>query len=176
MLLVAAAGNEAQKGNPVEYPAAHLQPVGSNGVGGYGLSVGASTITGARAAFSNHGSYISLAAPGRRGLRRDLEGFVAASTTRASTLPGSAKGLYGYNSGTSFAAPQVAGAAALVWAANPSLSSRQVADILKQTASGGGAVEPGARVRRDQRRGRGRGRAQHARRLAPADKFNDTAG
>jgi subtilisin family serine protease len=42
-------------------------------------------------------------------------------------------------SGTSFAAPQVAGAAALVWAANPSLTARQVADILKTTASGHGA-------------------------------------
>ena len=57
-------------------------------------------------------------------------------------LPGSAKGLYGYSSGTSFAAPQVAGAAALVWAANRALSSRQVADILKQTASGGGGWNP----------------------------------
>ena len=52
VLVVAAAGNEAQRGT-VEYPAALLQPVGSNGVGGYGLAVGASTISGARAAFSN---------------------------------------------------------------------------------------------------------------------------
>ena len=33
-LLVAAAGNERESGNPAEYPAALLQPVGSNGVGG----------------------------------------------------------------------------------------------------------------------------------------------
>ncbi len=47
VLLVAAAGNEAQNGNPVEYPAALLQPVGSNGIGGIGLAVGASTMLGA---------------------------------------------------------------------------------------------------------------------------------
>lgn len=141
VLVVAAAGNEALTGNPVEYPAANLQPVDSNGVGGYGLAVGASTIAGARAEFSNHGSYISLAAPGE-------EVFAAVSKDSSPleyprvTLPGSAKGLYGYSSGTSFAAPQVAGAAALVWAANPALSSRQVADILKQTASGGGQWNP----------------------------------
>src|SRR5439155_4777483 len=64
VLLVAAAGNEYGAGNPVEYPAALLQPVGSNGAGGTGLSVGASTPAGTRAGFSNTGSYISLAAPG----------------------------------------------------------------------------------------------------------------
>jgi hypothetical protein len=141
VLIVAAAGNEAQKGNPVEYPAAHLQPVGSNGVGGYGLSVGASTSTGARAGFSNHGSYISLAAPGQ-----EVFGAISKDSSPLDyprvRLPGSAKGLYGYSSGTSFAAPQVAGAAALVWAANRALSSRQVAEILKQTASGGGSWNP----------------------------------
>ena len=141
VLVVAAAGNEAQRGNPVEYPAAHLQPVGSNGVGGYGLSVGATTITGARAAFSNHGSYISLAAPGE-----DVFGALSKDSSPKEwprvALPGSTKGLYGYSSGTSFAAPQVAGAAAIVWGANPSLSSRQVADILKQTASGKGQWNP----------------------------------
>lgn len=141
VLLVAAAGNEALQGNPTSYPAALLQPVNSNGVGGYGLSVGASTITGARAEFSNHGSYISLAAPGE-------DVFAAISKDSSPkhyprvALPGSTKGLYGYSSGTSFSAPQVAGAAALVWAANSSLSSRQVADILKQTASGGGQWNP----------------------------------
>jgi subtilisin family serine protease len=56
-------------------------------------------------------------------------------------LPGSA-GRYGYGTGTSFSAPQVAGAAALVWAANPYLSARGVATILKQTASGSASWTP----------------------------------
>src|SRR5207244_11176525 len=64
VLIVAAAGNEFRDGNPVEYPAALLQPNGSDGRGGSGLSVGASTQKGERAYFSNTGSYISLAAPG----------------------------------------------------------------------------------------------------------------
>jgi subtilisin family serine protease len=59
-----------------------------------------------------------------------------------SPLPGSQSGLYGYSSGTSFSAPQVAGAAALVWAANPQLTAQQVAQILKQTASGQGRWTP----------------------------------
>jgi len=141
VLVVAAAGNEAQRGNPVEYPAALLQPVGSNGVGGYGLAVGASTISGARAPFSNHGSYVSLAAPGQNVFGAISKDASPKQWPRVA-LPGSAKGFYGYSSGTSFAAPQVAGAAALVWAANGALSARQVADILKQTASGGGQWNP----------------------------------
>jgi subtilisin family serine protease len=40
--------------------------------------------------------------------------------------------------GTSFAAPVVTGAAALVWTANPRLTARQVVSILTETASGGG--------------------------------------
>jgi serine protease len=47
--------------------------------------------------------------------------------------------LYGFASGSSFAAPEVAGAAALVWAANPALGAQQVAQLLKATASGHGA-------------------------------------
>jgi subtilisin family serine protease len=141
VLLVAAAGNEAERGNPVEYPAAFLQPVGSNGQGGIGLAVGASTMSGGRASFSNTGSYVSLAAPGE-----DVFGAVSKDSSPnvfpRVQLPGSSSGLYGYNSGTSFSAPQVAGAAALVWGANPQLSSRQVADILKSTASGHGAWNP----------------------------------
>ena len=141
VLVVAAAGNEAQRGNPVEYPAALLQPVGSNGVGGEGLAVGASTIGGTRAAFSNFGSYVSLAAPGHNVFGALSKDSSARMWPRVK-LPGSATGLYGYSSGTSFAAPQVAGAAALVWAANPALSARQVADVLKRTASGAGQWNP----------------------------------
>ena len=141
VLLVAAAGNEYQEGNPVEYPAALLQPVGSNGEGGFGLSVAASTMAGTRAPFSNTGSYISLAAPGHQ---------VFAAVSRHSSpkhfprvkLPGSSSGFYGYGSGTSYSAPQVAGAAALVWGANSTLSARQVMEILKATASGKGQWNP----------------------------------
>ena len=140
-LVVAAAGNEFGVGNPVEYPAALLQPVGSDGAGGAGLSVGASTQTGTRARFSNTGSWISLAAPGENVLG-DLSSLSPASMYPRSPLPGSQSGVYGYSSGTSFAAPQVAGAAALVWAANPQLTAQQVAQILKQTASGGGRWTP----------------------------------
>jgi subtilisin family serine protease len=128
-LLVAAAGNDALGGNPVEYPAAIVQPLGSDGVGGVGLVVGASDALGARAPFSESGSFISLAAPG-----------VSVLGAVASSAQG---GLYGVASGTSFAAPQVAGAAALVWGANPGLTAKQVADFLKQTASGNGTWTPG---------------------------------
>jgi subtilisin family serine protease len=139
VLVVAAAGNDALTGNPPEYPAAYLQPLGSNGSGGLGLSVAASDSGGAAARFSESGSFISLAAPGA-GV------FGALAPLSSPTLfPRSASvagGLFGYASGTSFAAPQVAGAAALVWAANPVLSPAEVTDILKQTASGHGVWTP----------------------------------
>ena len=140
-LLVAAAGNEYDEGNPIEYPAAALQPPGSNGQGGFGLSVAASTISGTRAFFSNTGSQISLAAPGEH-VFGGIAGTSAQDWWPRYALPGSQEGLYGWSSGTSFASPEVAGAAALVWAANPSLTAQQVAATLKATASGNGKWNP----------------------------------
>jgi subtilisin family serine protease len=141
VLLVAAAGNEYEEGNPVEYPAAALQPLGSKGQGGFGLAVAASTLSGKRAFFSNTGTQISLAAPGEK-----VFGAIAAGSSRQdwprSPLPGAIAGLYGWSSGTSFSTPEVAGAAALVWAANPALTAQQVAGILKATASGRGRWNP----------------------------------
>ncbi len=137
-LLVAAVGNSYTSGNPVEYPAALLQPVGSRGVGGRGLAVAASTRSGARASFSSTGTHVSLAAPGEA-VFSALSGSSAAFRYPRVALPGSTGGLYGYGSGTSFAAPQVAGAAALVWAANPQLRADEVASLLEQSASGQGS-------------------------------------
>lgn len=141
VLLVAAVGNEAQDGNPVEYPAALLQPPGSNGVGGRGLAVAASTLSGGHASFSNSGSHVSLSAPGEN-VFADVSTASPADRYPRVSLPGSSAGLYGFASGTSFAAPQVTGAAALVWAANPSLSAEQVASLLEATASGHGTWNP----------------------------------
>jgi subtilisin family serine protease len=141
VLLVAAAGNEFAEGNPVEYPAALLQPVGSNGRDGVGLAVAASTTAGDRAPFSNTGSHLSLAAPGQ-----NVFGAIASSAPfgpyQRVQLPHSTRGAYGFASGTSFSAPQVSGAAALVMAANPFLSAAEVAEILKESASGHGSWTP----------------------------------
>ncbi len=137
VLLVASIGNGYLRGNAVEYPAALLQPVGSNGVGGRGLAVGASTPQGARAPFSSTGSHVSLAAPGT-GVFSAVSTASSPSNYPRTALAGSVGGVYGFNSGTSFASPQVAGAAAVVWAANPALRAEDVASILEQTASGQG--------------------------------------
>ena len=139
-LVVAATGNDYENGNPVQYPAALLQPVGSRGRGGRGLVGAAAPRGGPRPRFSGTANDVSVAAPGDRVL-----GALSALSSPASfprvQLPGTA-GLYGYGTGTSYAAPQVAGAAALVWAANPALSAEDVAGIIEATASGGGRWTP----------------------------------
>ena len=122
-LVVTAAGNDYGMGNPVEYPAALVQPVGSNGGGSKGLVVAAEA-EGSRASFSGSGSWISLAAPGVK-----VYGAIGRRT-------------HGYGDGTSFSTAEVSGAAALVWAANPSLSAQRVARILEETASGDGRWTP----------------------------------
>jgi len=101
-VIIAAAGNDGSS-NVRQYPAAE---------GAYGLlAVGASTSAQRVAAFSNTGSWVGVAAPG--------EGI-------SSALPG---GLYGTWSGTSMAAPLVAGTAALIRSRTPSLPAK---DVIRQ--------------------------------------------
>ncbi len=82
----------------------------------YVLTVGATTADDILASWSCTGNNTDLAAPG--------QGII--TTTRG--------GGYGSWAGTSFSAPIVAAAAALVISMNPSLSASQVQEILKQTA------------------------------------------
>jgi len=127
VLLVAAAGNTGEGGNVPSYPGAL--------VGAHGIAVASSTATGTHASFSTAGRYVSLAAPGVRVLGATTAGAPTSSFPRADIASG---GLYAYGTGTSYSAPQVAGAAALVWAADPSLSVEGVIRILERTASHGG--------------------------------------
>jgi subtilisin family serine protease len=104
--VVAAAGNEHELGNPTNYPA-NLPGV---------IGVGSVSSDFRRSAFSNTGAYVDLVAPGE-----DIR----------STYPGAS---WMWASGTSMAAPFVSAAAALVRAANPTLSASRVASMLFSTA------------------------------------------
>ncbi|MCL4458475.1 MAG: S8 family serine peptidase [Chloroflexi bacterium] len=107
-LLVAAAGNNGS--STLFYPAS-LEHV---------ISVAATDQNDARAYFSQYNAYVDVAAPG---------------VGIASTFPCSmASYPYALGSGTSQAAPHVAGLAALVWSVNPNLSNDQVEQIIENTA------------------------------------------
>lgn len=143
VLPVAAAGNEREEGNPIEYPAAALG--GYRGRVGMGLSVGATRPNGQPASFSNSNDYVSLAAPGA-GVRGCDDGvFSTVSTTPVAMFDASEEcaplftsgfggGRYGYSEGTSFATPVVSGVAALAWQAEPRLQSEQVGHVLMRSA------------------------------------------
>jgi subtilisin family serine protease len=118
VVVVAAAGNSQPGQGPSSEP---LYPAAYPGV----LSVAASTDGGAvdptnggpALDFSEYGNAANIAAPGIGVLSTWWDGN------------------YAVESGTSFSAPLVAAAAALVLAANPSLSGPQVTTLLRQTAS-----------------------------------------
>jgi len=80
------------------------------------ITVGAVDRTKAPAPFTNRGPQVDLAAPG---------------VDVVSVVPG---GVPVRSSGTSFAAPHVAGTAALLWALDKDLSPEGVAEILRLTA------------------------------------------
>ncbi|PLR77416.1 peptidase S8 [Bacillus sp. V3-13] len=104
VVMVAAAGND--NSNQPSFPAAYPQV----------LSVSAVNYDGNRADFSNYGDYIDIAAPG-----------VYIPSTYVHNQ-------YVALSGTSMAAPHVAGLAGLILSANPELSNREVMNIIKTSA------------------------------------------
>ncbi|MGW0537497.1 type VII secretion-associated serine protease mycosin [Streptomyces sp. NPDC003032] len=106
-VVVASAGNDGLGGNVKKtYPASY------EGV----LAVAASDRNNERAPFSQSGEFVGVAAPG---------------VDMVSTVPG---GGHCADNGTSFAAPYVAGVAALLKAKHPNWTTRQITAQIKQTA------------------------------------------
>ncbi|WP_410810286.1 type VII secretion-associated serine protease mycosin [Micromonospora sp. 067-2] len=106
VVLVAAAGNLHDNGDPRPFPAAY------DGV----LGVGAIGADGGRAAFSQTGAYVDLVAPGSEVL---------------AAAPGQG---HQKVEGTSYAAPFVAATAALLREYRPELTAAQVAERIVDTA------------------------------------------
>jgi subtilisin family serine protease len=125
VLLVASAGNAAQDGNPVSYPAS---------CDGY-VSVGATTPTDAWAPFSIHNGLVDLSAPGVAVPSTIPPGLAGMSDDPAT--PG-----YGPADGTSMAAPHVAGLAALLFAQHPEWTAAEVEARMEETAVDLGARGP----------------------------------
>ena len=102
VVVVAAGGNSGGSGNPIVYPAAFPTVLG----------VGAITTGEARPSWASFGSWIDLAAPGQSVVSTNRTGGVSSG------------------SGTSYSAPIVAAAAALVTRHVPSASAATVRSLL----------------------------------------------
>jgi hypothetical protein len=110
-LVVAAAGNDGLSGSPENFPAfyAHV------------LTVGATNENGRVAGFSTASPTLDLVAPGVR--------IPVAQPTLVQPEG------YTVESGTSFAAPIVSGAAAWVWTRRPELDNTQLFELMRRSAT-----------------------------------------
>ncbi|MFV0392711.1 MAG: S8 family serine peptidase [Paludibacteraceae bacterium] len=104
VLIVCASGND--NFTAVNYPASHPNV----------LAVGGTNNSNKRASFSNYGNLLDIVAPAENIYSTDLDDS------------------YSFDSGTSFAAPQITGIAALVFTVRPDLTGQQVKDVIEQTA------------------------------------------
>lgn len=118
-VVVIAAGNDNS-------PSVYFSPGNCTGI----VTVAANDRAGKRTSYSNYGPGIDVAAPGG-----DLtsEADQILSTLNTGTR-GPSGPTYGYKPGTSMATPYVAGVAALILERKPSLTSDQVAAILRNSA------------------------------------------
>jgi subtilisin family serine protease len=116
VLVVIAAGNERQQGavRPSEPAFAAVRDLG--------IAVGAVNQLGMLADFSNPAG------------NQTLDYVTAPGVDIFSTYSSNRQQSYSFSSGTSFAAPYVAGIAALMLSANPTLTPAQIEFILTQTA------------------------------------------
>jgi len=110
-LVVAAAGNDGDRGSPQSYPADQEHV----------LTVGATDQADAAADFSTVSPNVDLAAPGT-----DIVGAVP--------LTADPSGFMTQLDGTSFSAPIVSAAAAWIWTVRPTLDWTQLYELLRSTA------------------------------------------
>lgn len=110
VLVVVAAGNSFEDGNPVEYPAAYDEVI----------AVGATEENDQRAFFSSVQPYIDVSAPG----------WNIASTWAQAGFPPTP---YLAETGTSMASPYVAGLAGLLLSVNPNLDVNALRTIITST-------------------------------------------
>ncbi|WP_332878059.1 S8 family peptidase [Massilia sp. S19_KUP03_FR1] len=115
-VVVVAAGNAAMD-------ASNFTPANCAGV----ITVAATNRSGARASYSNVGSIVDVAAPGG-----DASAGILSTLNGGTRAP--AGDAYASYSGTSMAAPHVAGVVALMLSKNPALTPDQVDVVLKSSA------------------------------------------
>lgn len=115
-IVVASAGNSADKGNPVNYPASY----------DHVISVGAVDSSNVITYFSNYNNYVDVVAPGQQ-----------VYTTTSYGIDGT---YYAYCSGTSYSSPCVAGVAALVRSVYPDVTPDSFESLVQTTSSDHGAA------------------------------------
>lgn len=121
--VVVAAGNE-------NIDAANASPASCSGV----ITVAATTRTGARAAYSNFGASVEIAAPGGS-TPLNVNG-VESSVNTGTTTPNADGSTYASYQGTSMAAPAVTGIVSLILSLRPTLTPAEALSLLQSTARG----------------------------------------
>lgn len=136
IVIVAAAGNEDFNGHVVDLDEQKRYPVCHQGKNGENIVMGVGAIDSANklAVFSNYGSScLDIMAPGE-----DFFGTLLYD----SDVPQFAD-YYGSGfSGTSLSAPLISGLVALIKSAKPSLSNREIQDLITKTADNIDSVNP----------------------------------